>query len=55
MAKTVPQLEKELENIREGLLVALASPNSLEIIDIMFIAQQVNDIKQEMRIARARG
>ena len=52
--KTVPDLESELETIREGLLVALQSPHALEIIDIMFIAQQVTDIKQEMRIARAR-
>ena len=53
MGKTVAELEAELEQIREGLLIALQSPHSLEILDIRFIAQQVGDIKQEMRIARA--
>ena len=53
MVKTVTELEEELEAIREGLLIALQSPHSLEILDIRFIAQQVSDIKQEMRIARA--
>lgn len=51
--KSVAQLEKELEDIREGLLVALQSPHSLQYIDLMFLAQQVGDIKQELRIARA--
>lgn len=51
--KSVTELEKELEDIREGLLMALQSPHSLEIIDIMFLAQQIGDIKQELRIARA--
>lgn len=51
--RNTAELEQELETIREGLLYALKSPHSLEIIDLMFIAQQVQDIKQEMRLARA--
>lgn len=54
MSRTVKELEAELEQIREGLQVALSNPHALEYLDLMFIAQQVKDIKQEMRIARAR-
>ena len=53
MVRTVAELEQELEQIREGLLFALKTPDSLQILDLMFIAQQVGDIKQELRLARA--
>ena len=55
MNRTTKELLAELEDIREGLLIALESKGSLEIIDLKFMAQRVDDIKQELRIARARG
>ena len=54
-AKTTKELIRELEDIREGLYVACSKPHSLEFLDLMFIAQQVGDIKKELRLARARG
>ena len=51
--RTVSEIENEMEDIRQGLLVALQTPNALELVDIMYLAQRVNDLKQELRIAKA--
>ena len=55
MSRTTKELLAELEDMRQGLLIALANKGCLEIIDLKYQAQRVEDIKQELRMARARG
>ena len=47
-------LERELRAIEE-LLALECSKNQLEYLDLMYLAQRVEDIKQERRIIRARN
>ena len=48
------RLDIELKDINDSLLIVCQS-NGLEIIDLGYIAQRVEDIKQEKRIIRARN
>ena len=50
----INRLDAELKDIQGALLLACKG-DALEIIDLTYIAQRVEDIKQEKRIIRARN
>ena len=50
----IRKLNEELKDLNDSLLIVCQS-NGLEIIDLGYIAQRVEDIKQEKRIIRARN
>lgn len=47
-------LDREMRSIEE-LLALECSNNRLEFLDLTYLAQRVEDIKQEARIIRARN
>ena len=51
--RTSEEVSEELEGLRVNLCDILAQPFALEFIDLVYIAQQVGDLKQELRLAKA--
>jgi len=51
--RTSEEVSEELEALRVSLCDILAQPFALEFVDLQYIAQQVGDLKQELRISKA--
>jgi len=51
--RTSEEVTEELEGLRTALCEILAQPFALEFVDLKYIAQQVNDLKQELRLCKA--
>ena len=51
--RTTKEIEKEMREVEKALL-EVCKTNSLELIDIQYIANIVTDLKREHRIAKAR-
>ena len=47
-------LQSEIEGIAEVLVSILSNKESIYSLDLMYYAQIVGDLKQELRIAQAR-
>lgn len=48
------EIERELEDLREGLCQMLGQKFALEFIDLEYIALEVNSLKRELQIAKAK-
>ena len=47
------EIMQELEDLSQFIKLALDSDVGIIAIDLLYIAQRVNDLKQELRIAEA--
>ena len=47
-------IEQELEDMRTSIIALLNRPHALEFIDLDYIAGQIYDLKQELRMSKAR-
>lgn len=51
--RKVKEIEQDMEEWRLILINILKEPNSIYAIDLIYIAQNINDLKQELRITKA--